>query len=391
MKKIISGLLVLLALLLPAVSRADGREGGAAGVWTVRAENGEVLCTLADEAHVGDEYISGDNRRYEILSADAAAHTAVARDRGAQEMPDVSWLAEETAIVVSNTGETEKKDLLIAMYSTHSDESYEPTDGTASDEKGEGGIYDVDAALKEALEARGVRVILDETPHVPHDSSAYKRSRQTALELLKKSPDALLDIHRDGIPDPDEYETELQGEDVSRVRLLVGRSNQNAAENRQFALQLKAVADQQYPGLIKDIFIGKGTYNQDLAPNAILLEFGTHTIDKERAVASTQLMANVLADTLYGDISGADERAVDGRVDLRGDGEHHENKPLAQQAAQARAAVDIARDGLRAAAHRRDDQSGNIVHRHHGDEQAQRVVPAAQQAQRPLAEIAQKA
>ena len=48
MKKIISGLLVLLALLLPAVSRADGREGGAAGVWTVRAENGEVLCTLAD-------------------------------------------------------------------------------------------------------------------------------------------------------------------------------------------------------------------------------------------------------------------------------------------------------------------------------------------------------
>ena len=90
MKKIISGLLVLLALLLPAVSRADGREGGAAGVWTVRAENGEVLCTLADEAHVGDEYISGDNRRYEILSADAAAHTAVARDRGAQEMPEVS-------------------------------------------------------------------------------------------------------------------------------------------------------------------------------------------------------------------------------------------------------------------------------------------------------------
>lgn len=302
MKKAISCLLALLALLLPAVSRADGGENGTSGVWTVRSETGEVLCRLAGEAHVGDEYISGDNRRYEILSADAAAHTAVARDRGAQEMPDVSWLAEETAVVVSNTGE---KDLLVAMYATHSDESYEPTDGTASDEKGEGGIYDVSEALKEALEARGVRVILDETPHVPHDSSAYKRSRQTAIALLKKGPDALLDIHRDGIPDPDEYETEMQGEDVSRVRLLVGRSNQNAAENKQFALQLKAVADQQYPGLIKDIFIGKGTYNQDLMPNAVLLEFGTHTIDKERAVASTQLMANVLADTLYGDVSGA--------------------------------------------------------------------------------------
>ena len=156
MKKAISCLLALLALLLPAVSRADGGENGTSGVWTVRSETGEVLCRLAGEAHVGDEYISGGNRRYEILSADAAAHTAVARDRGAQEMPDVSWLAEETAVVVSNTGE---KDLLVAMYATHSDESYEPTDGTASDEKGEGGIYDVSEALKEALEARGFKVI----------------------------------------------------------------------------------------------------------------------------------------------------------------------------------------------------------------------------------------
>lgn len=302
MKKAISLMLTLLALLLPSAGRADGSESGSGGVWTLRAENGDALCRLYGEVHVGDEYISGGNRRYEILSADAAAHTAVARDRGAQEMPDVSWLAEETAVVVSNTGE---KDLLIAMYATHSDESYEPTDGVASDEKGEGGIYDVGDALKTALEARGVRVLFDETPHVPHDSSAYKRSRQTALALLKKSPDALLDLHRDGIPDPDEYETELQGEDVSRVRLLVGRSNQNAAENKRFALQLKAVADAEYPGLIKDIFIGKGTYNQDLAPNAVLLEFGTHTIDKERAVASASLMANVLADTLYGDVSGA--------------------------------------------------------------------------------------
>ena len=302
MKRIISVLLLLLAIFLPGGVRADGREEGGEGVWTVRTEQGDTLLTLSDEVHVGDEYISSDNQRYEILSADAAAQTAVARHTGAQQMPDVSWLAQETAIVVSTAG---SNDLLVAMYSTHSDESYVPSDGTSSDEAGDGGIYDVNRALKEALEARGIRVVLDETPHVPHDSSAYKRSRQTAVSLLKQSPDALLDIHRDGIPDPDEYETELQGEDVSRVRLLVGRSNQNAVENKQFALELKAVADNEYPGLIKDIYIGKGTYNQDLMPNAILLEFGTHTISKDRAIASTELMANVIADTLYGDISGA--------------------------------------------------------------------------------------
>lgn len=302
MKRIVSMLLLLAALLTPNGVRADGREDGGDGVWTVRDERGETVCRLAEEAHVGDEYVSADNQLYEILSANAAERTAVARHKGAQPMPDVSWLQEEAAMAVSAGGDRRLK---IAMYATHSDECYKPSDGKTSDDAGEGGIYDVSRALKDALEENGVQAILDETPHVPHDSGAYKRSRQTAVSLLKKSPDALLDIHRDGIPDPDEYETEVHGEDMTRVRLLVGRSNQNAAENKEFALQLKAVADEQYPGLIKDIFIGKGTYNQDLAPNAVLLEFGTHTTSKEDAMASAELMANVLSDTLRGDVSGA--------------------------------------------------------------------------------------
>ena len=65
------------------------------------------------------------------------------------------------------------------------------------------------------------------------------------------------------------------------------------------------MADKQYPGLIKDIFIGKGTYNQDLSPNAILIEFGTHTISKERVLNSTDLMAGVVSTTLYGPETGS--------------------------------------------------------------------------------------
>ncbi|MGN0990137.1 MAG: stage II sporulation protein P, partial [Candidatus Ventricola sp.] len=88
-------------------------------------------------------------------------------------------------------------------------------------------------------------------------------------------------------------------------RLLVGRSNQNSEVNRAFAKELKAVADKKYPGLVKDIFIGKGNYNQDLSPNAILLEFGTHTISKERVLNSTDVMADVFSTTLYGTQTGS--------------------------------------------------------------------------------------
>jgi stage II sporulation protein P len=120
-----------------------------------------------------------------------------------------------------------------------------------------------------------------------------------AEELLKKNPDALLDIHRDAVP-AEEYETEVDGEDVSKVRLFVGRNNQNSAENKAFAQQIKAEADKEYPGLIKDIFIGKGNYNQELYPHALLMEFGTHEIEKEKAEASTDYIAEVLDNVLYG-------------------------------------------------------------------------------------------
>lgn len=304
MKKKAAFLLLALAFaLVPIKAPADGVD--AARIFTVYTEDGKVLFTFAGDMEVGDEYISADNQYYTIDEVDETALTARAAHQGAQEMPDVNWLETSTAIVVSSAGGSGGDNRLIAMYATHSDESYEPTDGMDSAEDGYGGIYDVCQALKEALEQNGVTVTLDETSHVPHDAGAYRRSRETAIELLKEGPDAIIDIHRDGIPDPDEYAVEIDGEEASKVRLLVGRSNQNADANKQFALELKAVADNMYPELIKDIFIGKGTYNQDLMSNAILLEFGTHTLDKERALVSTELMANVITDTLYGGISGA--------------------------------------------------------------------------------------
>lgn len=276
-------------------------------VFTVADEQGAALFSIAGEVAEGDEYISGENVLYRISSVSGAQATA--RRIGEEAMPDVSWLdAGEAqpvfASVMTAAKSSDEKKRLIAMYVTHSDESYVPSDGTQSIE-GQGGIYDVARSFRDALQQKGIDVILDESTHLPHDSGAYRRSRRTAERLLQKRPDAIIDIHRDGIPDPDEYVTKIEGENASKVRLLVGRSNQNSEVNRAFAKQIKAVADKKYPGLIKDIFIGKGNYNQDLSPNAILLEFGTHTISKERVLESTGVMADVVSTTLYGAQTGA--------------------------------------------------------------------------------------
>ena len=286
-------------MAIPAAGVAEGTES----LYTVTDSAGNALFTLSGELHEGDEYIAKDNTLYQITAV--ARNQANAEAVGQEPMPDVSWLDAGSAQPVfadisipAGSKNTDAKKL-IAMYVTHSDESYIPTDGTESI-NGQGGIYDVARKFRNELQALGVDVILDESTHLPHDSGAYRRSRQTAERLLQKRPDAIIDIHRDGIPDQNEYTCTINGENASQVRLLVGRSNQNSEVNREFAKQIKAIADKQYPGLIKDIFIGKGNYNQDLSPNAILLEFGTHTLSKERAIESTQLMADVVSTALYG-------------------------------------------------------------------------------------------
>ena len=311
MKKLICVLTLMLALMLalPVTARAEAAQSVSTqapeadadeNVWTIYDEDGQYLTSIYGRVYLDDEYISSDNRLYRIIEVDDSKRTAVAQYIGQES------LLEPDNEAVATVAQESKR--LIGIYSTHSDESYIPTDGAESKEK-DAGIYDVDEALKKALEERGIEVELDTTTHLPHDAGAYRRSRSTAARLLKSQPAALLDIHRDGIPDPDEDVQKIEDEDATKVRLLVGKSNPNADANRKFAKQIKAAADEMYPDLIKDIYIGKGDYNQELAPRAILLEFGTHTIKKERAIKSTAYMADVLERVLFGSTAKAEGAA----------------------------------------------------------------------------------
>ena len=295
------GLLICLlcALLLPSLAFSEG--DGVETVFRLLDENGASVTFYAGTPDPGDEYISSENKHYRVEKVDPESKTATVKLLGDYALPDVSFL-NELAKPVSASGSKKA----VAMYCTHSDESYTPTDGKSSLDK-RGGIYDVAESFKKALEKEGVTVYYSDENHYPHDAGAYRRSRATAATLAEKGVDALMDIHRDGIPDAGEYEKTLNGRDVTKVRLLVGRSNQNAEANKAFASRIKAVGDQTYPGLIKDIYIGKGTYNQDLMGQSVLLEFGTYTNEKDAVMNSTEYMADVMNKTLYGSVKGAAE------------------------------------------------------------------------------------
>lgn len=289
-----AAVIALLAILPLAAS------GETENVYTVTDQKGMTLTLINYEPSKDDEYIASDNRHFRITAVDLKSQTATAELIGLCDMPDVSWLDDVSALEVNALLGPKR----IALYCTHSDESYVTGDGTESKQK-DAGIYDVAQELAERLAERGVDVKLDSTGHNPHDAGAYRRSRQTAAKLVKSMPDAIFDIHRDGIPDPEQYKLRMGGADYSKVRLLVGRGNQNASANKAFAVQLKAVADKVYPGLIKDIYMGKGVYNQDLYPKSLLLEMGTHTLPKERVMRTQEPLSDVIYRTLYGGLTGA--------------------------------------------------------------------------------------
>ena len=121
MKRLWIVLLLLIALAAPARAEMDGD-----AVYTLYDEQGNELTMRAGQMFVGDEYISGDDRLYRVASVDDAQRTARAEYIGPATYDEASATAFASLIARAESG---KK---IAMYSTHSDESYVPSDGESS-------------------------------------------------------------------------------------------------------------------------------------------------------------------------------------------------------------------------------------------------------------------
>lgn len=86
---------------------------------------------------------------------------------------------------------------------------------------------------------------------------AYERSRRTIIDLVKQQPEAVFDVHRDAVP-PQVYSTTINGQEVSKVQLVVGKYGPTGKQIEDYALQIKAEADKKYQGLVKGIFFAKG-------------------------------------------------------------------------------------------------------------------------------------
>ncbi|MEW6541112.1 MAG: stage II sporulation protein P [Bacillota bacterium] len=293
-------------------------------------EEGRVIMETGRHIQAGDQYLARDNRLYEVVLVENRVgharyvHTESTEVRNLFQAANAGGSPASGLVPAQVTQPEEaeqhrygsasglvpvqaRPNRLVAVYHTHNGESYVPTRGRAN-VNGRGDIHAVGMVFQETLEKRGVEVIHDETIHLPHDRGAYRRSRNTAAQLLAREPDAVFDIHRDAAP-WHTYAEKVEGQWVAQVMFVVGRQNPHFAVNRSFALDLKNYIDTVYPGLVRGVFYANGNYNQDLHPLKLLLEVGAHENTRRAAKEGIALFAEGFQLYLYGPEPGRPDRA----------------------------------------------------------------------------------
>lgn len=251
----------------------------------------------------GDIFITKELKQYEVYFVDEDNLSAYAEYVGRYAKPQISVKTKDSKLRFET-----KMTKCVGLYLTHNDESFLPSDGFSSI-YGAGGIHDVARSLADEFVDLGFTVYLDETLHIPHNSSAYSRSYTTASKLLDKNVDALFDIHRDGVS-RSVYVKTIDGLERCKVRIVIGQANINYEANLQFAMYLLTIAEQYCPWLFLDIYLAKGHYNQALTSKALLFEMGTYLAEKELVLDTVPQLAYVIDKTLFSTIVQEDNSLI---------------------------------------------------------------------------------
>jgi stage II sporulation protein P len=193
----------------------------------------------------------------------------------------------------------------VAIYSTHSSESYTAFSGAPKVYGEHGGVYAASSALAERLLDLGVGVFVDETIHdYPDWNKSYANSLATAERLLADYPqlDILIDMHRDAGVSRESSVAEVGGRQAARIMLVVGSAqryeNPNWQQNEAFMQQIGDKMEELYPGLLRRVSVQAGRYNQHIFEHAILVEMGTTENTIDEVEYSAQLLGDVLSEVL---------------------------------------------------------------------------------------------
>jgi len=231
----------------------------------------------------------------------------VLEDPGAGQPPEGSApeTGDNAGVVLPVENRVKSDTPLIALYNTHTSETFELTDGLAHLKGKAGGIALVTGEIKKVIEEDyGIPVVYSDKIHDTSFNKSYAESEKTVKQLLEGNPglEMLFDIHRDGAVTREQSVVTIHGQQVARILIIVGTDaradHPGWRENLEFAREIAAKMDAMYPGLSRGITTKEGRYHQQYSPKALLVEIGSAKNATDEAVASGRLFANVVVAVL---------------------------------------------------------------------------------------------
>ena len=196
----------------------------------------------------------------------------------------------------------------VLIVHTHGTESYEKTEDYKESSAyrtldNDYNMISVGDRLAQMLEAGGVQVLHDRTPHdSPSYNGAYSSSRKSVKDYLAQYPSIrmVLDIHRDSVTRSDgtqaSYSLTVDGKQTAKLMMVVGTDasgnyHPNWKNNMALAVKLHAQLEKLAPGSCRTISFRKQRFNQDLSAGAMLIEVGAAGNTHDQALAGADLLA----------------------------------------------------------------------------------------------------
>lgn len=195
---------------------------------------------------------------------------------------------------------------LVAIYHTHTAESFIPSSGAPHKPGGQrGDIVEVGAALEKRLNQYGIMALHNQTIHdYPSFMKAYGASEVTLKKILAENPSVqmVFDIHRDA-GKREEQTVVINGISMARISIVVATGQVDLVQphwqqNHAFAKSIETKMNQYFPGLSRGIQLVDWRYNQHLHPKALLIEIGCQENSKEEALRSVEALGDILVELI---------------------------------------------------------------------------------------------
>lgn len=186
---------------------------------------------------------------------------------------------------VKDPYKTEIKEPIIYLYNSHQTEGYQKNNNASYNITPS--VLMASYILRESLNDLGIPALV-ETNDITEIlrinnwkySYSYAASKILMKDAMEKNPSLkyFIDIHRDSVS-YDATTTTINDKKYAKILFIIGKDHASYEENLKMANTLNDYIKEHYPTLTRGVLTkgGKGVngiYNQDVSPNAILIELG---------------------------------------------------------------------------------------------------------------------